>query len=68
VTGCTTTPLVRSGEASEAHYIGSMSQAAVKYRRHLTFVAIYGLPAGSQESGREDVDYVTNHGSAFGQD
>jgi len=57
--------LVRSGRASAARYIGSMSQAQLFWDidRHLSFVAIYGhFFAGSflKESGPgADVDYLT---------
>lgn len=57
--------LVRSGKASDAHYIGSMSQAQLllDIDRHLSFTAIYGhFFAGRflKETGPgEDVDYVT---------
>ena len=58
--------LVRSGRASDAHYIGSMPQAQLFWNldRHLSFVAIYGHFFAGRflgESGPgEDVDYVTS--------
>jgi len=57
--------LVRSGAASNAHYIGSMPQVQLFWDvdRHLTFVAIYGhffTGRFLRETGPgEDVDYVT---------
>ncbi|HEY6008070.1 MAG TPA: alginate export family protein [Geobacteraceae bacterium] len=58
--------LVRSGKKSDAHYIGSMSQAQFFWDidRHLSFAAIYGhFFAGPflKESGSgKDVDYITS--------
>jgi hypothetical protein len=57
---------VRSGKTSDAHFIGSMSQAQLLWDidRHLSLVAIYGhFFAGSflKESGPgADVDYLTS--------
>ena len=57
--------LVRSGNATDARYIGSMPQAQLFWDidRHLSFVAIYGHffagPFLKQTGSGDDVDYVT---------
>ena len=58
--------LVRSGRASDARYVGSMSQAQLFWDidRHLSFVGIYGHffagPFLRQSGPGEDVDYFTS--------